>query len=271
VKVHWPLSVIDEHGDLTGELVPAGPLSDGNLLDALIESGPSADVSPPTSGNAWRRATLLNVYPFSDVGDRLGGDAYLHTVLPLYGLVRRISVPLSRYRIHSANAQRRSFNARVKRDLRRFERRATTLAMHLKRLAIEHDPDRWTAPGSSYAWLKAIDQAAAEIEAAVPAGERYVLVDDQQWADPWLAGSLTPGREAVPFLEKNGAYWGRPASGTQAVMEVSRMHREGINFVVFAAPAFWWLTHYPELCAHLDRHGELRSRSASTVIYELRK
>jgi glycosyltransferase involved in cell wall biosynthesis len=269
VKVHWPLAVIDERGELTGELVPAGPLSEGNLIEALIASGPSADVSPPTSGNAWRREALAHVYPFADLGDRHGGDAYLHTVLPLYGLVRRIEVPLSRYRIHSANAQRRTFNARIKRDLHRFERRTGALALHLGRLGIEHDPDRWTAPASSYAWLKAINQGAAEIEATVPDGQRYLLIDDQQWADPWLSGTLTPGREAVPFLEKDGAYWGRPASGEHAVNELERMHREGIDFVAVAAPAFWWLEHYPELCAYLDREGELRSRSTSTIIYEL--
>jgi FkbM family methyltransferase len=89
-----------------------------------------------------------------------------------------------------------------------------------------------------------------EILRLVPAGETYILVDE----DRWWAGLAADGRRRLPFLERDGVYWGRPVDDRTALDELGRLKRAGARFILFAEPAFWWLDYYGELAAHL-RHA----------------
>ena len=54
-KVHWRLWLIDENSRRSKEFWPPGSLTEGYFRDAIIREGPfAANVSSPTSGNAWR-------------------------------------------------------------------------------------------------------------------------------------------------------------------------------------------------------------------------
>src|ERR687897_1735676 len=55
-KVHWPLRVIDEHGEDTGQVHPSGELQEGDCRKDVIRDGPYTYVAAPTTGNAWARA-----------------------------------------------------------------------------------------------------------------------------------------------------------------------------------------------------------------------
>ena len=84
---------------------------------------------------------------------------------------------------------------------------------------------------------------------ADPEGATYVLIDDDQW---W-AGLVVDGRRRLPFCERNGEYWGRPAADEAAVRELARLQKAGARFVVVLWPAFWWFEHYPSFGRHLER------------------
>ncbi len=58
-------------------------------------------------------------------------------------------------------------------------------------------------------------------------------------------------RRFLPFLEKQGAYWGSPPDDTTAIVELERMRQGEARFIAFAWPAFWWLDHYGKFQEYL--------------------
>ena len=85
--------------------------------------------------------------------------------------------------------------------------------------------------------------------AIVPRGESFVLVDDGEYGV-----NAIPGRSGLPFLERNGLYWGEPADDDEAIRELERLRDAGSGFLIFAWVSFWWLDYYKKF------HDYLRSR-----------
>ena len=79
----------------------------------------------------------------------------------------------------------------------------------------------------------------------IPLAEPFILVDDEQMR------SDLPHARAIPFLEKNGEYWGPPADNATAIRELERLRRIGARYIAFTWPAFWWTDHYGEFYRHL--------------------
>ncbi|MBD1847729.1 SDR family oxidoreductase [Cyanobacteria bacterium FACHB-63] len=88
-----------------------------------------------------------------------------------------------------------------------------------------------------------------ELEPFILVGQRYILVEINDWSQPFLEH-----RQALPFLEKDGMYWGIPPDDKTSIRELERMRHEGASAIVFGWSAFWWLDYY----ADSDRY--LRSR-----------
>ena len=109
-----------------------------------------------------------------------------------------------------------------------------------------------------------VTAAAATIAAAVPAGEAFVLVDDDK-----LPGAVPAGRRAIPFLERDGRYWGRAGDAATAIAELERLRAAGAGWVAFAWPAFWWLETFPALAAHLDERYERLLATPEVVVFAL--
>ncbi len=105
--------------------------------------------------------------------------------------------------------------------------------------------------------------ACEEIAAAVPAGETFVLVDEQA-----LCGESFAGRSAIAFLERDGQDSGLPADDEAAIAEIARIRDAGCRRLVFAWPAFWWFDHYVGLRRHLARFDRV-AESDRVVIYDL--
>ncbi len=112
-------------------------------------------------------------------------------------------------------------------------------------------------------------------------GARAVIQELRRLIEPdatWIVvdeASLPPealaGRRCVPFLERDGKYWGLPASGEQAVEELERMRGNGASHVAFVPDCFWWLEHYRELRVHLESGFECVSHNEHLIAYDLRK
>ncbi|HKS36976.1 MAG TPA: class I SAM-dependent methyltransferase [Verrucomicrobiae bacterium] len=105
-------------------------------------------------------------------------------------------------------------------------------------------PPAASEPGQ---WPQQLQRAVQEIMETVPAGSSLILVNDDQWDNE---ASLI-GRRVVPFMERDGRYWGRPENDEMALRELERLRRAGAGYVVVGWNCFWWLEHYPRWHRHL--------------------
>ena len=265
VCVHWPLVEVED-GRPTGQLRPRHELPAGDLRDRLLAEGPDACVHPPTSGSAWRRGFLERVFPVPGLEAELGigsasADAYLAALAPLYGRVARLGEPGGTYRVHRGSDYTAvPFAERLRRDLATYRQRCAAVAEHARGLGLAVDPGRWRRAS----WLDRLARAAAELGQAVPEGERFVLIDDGEWAM-----DAYEGRRAVPFPERNGEWGGRPADDREAADELERALASGASFVAVGWPAFWWLDHYPRLRRSLQARGHPVHASDRLVVFEV--
>jgi hypothetical protein len=99
-----------------------------------------------------------------------------------------------------------------------------------------------------------------ELAQVIPPGAPLVLVDD---------GTLGAEQWAIPFLERDGVYWGRPADDATAIAELERLRASGARFIAFAWPAFWWLDHYAGFHRHLRSRYRCRLESRTTVVFDV--
>jgi len=106
-KVHFRLTVVDEAAAPTGRVLPPRRLGlpSGDLRDAL--AGTRTYVTPPMSGNAYRRSAIAGQMPIPEETYRKGADEWLICTAPLFGEVAAIDEELGSYRIHSSNVTHR--------------------------------------------------------------------------------------------------------------------------------------------------------------------
>jgi len=97
----------------------------------------------------------------------------------------------------------------------------------------------------------------------IPSEETFVLVDEEQ-----LRGDL-PHSRVVPFLERNGTYWGPPADDGTAIRELERMRKAGARYVAFIWPTFWWLKHYRRFDAHLRKRFRPVLEDDRLIVFDL--
>src|SRR5262249_45426746 len=110
------------------------------------------------------------------------------------------------------------------------------------------------------------DVPVEQITSSVPAGGRFILVDDAQWAN-----AAFDGRHVLPFLEQNGQYWGHPKDDAHAIREFKRLRDEKAEFIIFAPPAYWWLDYYGEFARYLSRHFKCSLRNESLIVFDIRR
>jgi hypothetical protein len=262
VKVHWPLRVIDEQGNETGKLVPGPKLPEGDLREAVLKEGPASDAWPPTTGNACTRAFLESIFPVPEDAYRICADAYLFTLASVCGRIKRIDLALGLYRIHGQNSFRtRSFEDKLRCGMRVYEQQCSELHGYLQKKGVPVSRDRWLANS----WWHRLHRAVEEIAGLVPLGERFILVDD----DHLGTGDFVGGRRRIPFLEKDGRYWGPAADDATAIHEVERLRQSEIAWIVFAWPAFWWLGHYAGLQEHLRSRFRCALENERLIAFDL--
>jgi glycosyltransferase involved in cell wall biosynthesis len=248
VKAHWLLAMIDDMGRLIGQTVPgsAASLPDGNLREVVIRDGPASCCSPPMSGNAWSRDFLAAILPIPEEVFRFGADAYLYGMAPFYGHIRAVRTLQGLYRRHGqSHSQSATFHEYLKFGLKLDEYVAGVALQYCRARGLEVEADTWT--GRS--WWHRVRAAVDEIKALVSSAGSFILVDDAR-----LGMDSSIARHPIPFLERDGQYWGLPADDATAIRELERLRRAGAGHIVFAWPAFWWLDHYAGF------HRYLRSR-----------
>jgi len=108
--------------------------------------------------------------------------------------------------------------------------------------------------------------AIQEIIKVVPAESPFILVDDGCLeAAAWIAP-----RRYIPFLEKEGRYWGKPPDDATAIRELERLRKAGAGFIVFIRSTFWWLEYYGGLHRYLRAQFPCIQQDERIVVFDLR-
>jgi glycosyltransferase involved in cell wall biosynthesis len=262
-KVHWPLRGMDARGTDTGQLFPTGDLPEGDLQASLLSGGPCGYAWPPTSGNLWSRRFLERIFPMPEAEFRICPDLYLSALAPLFGSIGALQEPQGCWRIHGENSSWRDpFEDRLRTLLGRWDYCCDVLRALCRDRGIAIDTEAWKARS----WPHAIQRAVQTITELIPPGDAFILVD-QEW---WEAGDSVAGRRRIPFLERDGQYWGPPPDDATAIREVERLRQTGASFMAFARPAFWWLEYYAGLQDHLCGRFPAVVKNDDLVIFDLR-
>jgi hypothetical protein len=116
------------------------------------------------------------------------------------------------------------------------------------------------------AWQDAVRRLESDIGSVVPAGDRVILVDQEELGE----GALGQWR-TTPFLERDGCYWGLPPDDATAVRELERLRHAGARYAVFAWPSLWWLDHYADFNNYLLSKYKRLLTNGRAVIFDLRE
>jgi hypothetical protein len=105
----------------------------------------------------------------------------------------------------------------------------------------------------------------SELRNVIAGGSTYLLVDEMQ-----TNLSEDTERTPLPFLERDGQYWGRPQDDEQAIAELERLrHTRGVGHIVFAWPAHWWLDHYTGFAEYLNNRYRRVVENDRLVVFDL--
>ncbi len=110
-------------------------------------------------------------------------------------------------------------------------------------------------------WSKQAEATWAYIEMLIPADSQLIFVDDCK-----IEASH---RLCLPFLEREGQYWGAPPDDETAIAELNRMRQGGARFIAFASPAFWWFETYPQFHHYLRSNFPCILANERLVIFDL--
>lgn len=264
VCVQWPLWAVNSSGHKLGSLIPRHILSEGNLRESVIQNGPDGLNYSYASGMAYTRKFLSDIFPLPDINIEGSGmfDAYLSMFASLFGSIAKVDEPLGSYRLHGANLSWKNFEKKHLRNLKLYEHRVHALAQYCEKMDINAKPSIWL----ENSWHHILEKAIEKIVDISKEGDMVILVDDNQWG----VGENLRGRICLPFLEKDGQYWGPPQDDKIAIKEFNRLQTSGANYFVFAWPSFWWLEHYKELYQYLRTNFTCILENDRLVVFDLR-
>jgi glycosyltransferase involved in cell wall biosynthesis len=102
-KIQFRLRMIDGDDNELGAVIPPSwqPMPSGDLRAFIVAH--RTYVYPPTSGNAFSRAALDQIWPIPEDIFRISADQYLHHATPLVGTVHSMDIIGGSYRIHQSN------------------------------------------------------------------------------------------------------------------------------------------------------------------------
>ena len=97
---------------------------------------------------------------------------------------------------------------------------ASPTELRLCRATADYGPAVFRKGGVTWAWEYQINLSKHEIAKILQPGDSFILVDQGTFTNEMSAG----GR-AIPFLEREGQYWGPPPDDATAIQELERLRR----------------------------------------------
>ena len=123
---------------------------------------------------------------------------------------------------------------------------------------------RSLVPRMHHEWTERLHRATQEIVESIPPGKTFILVDEAQWGIDGVGD-----RHAIPFVERDGQYWGPPPDDASALSELERLRGLGASFIVFGWPAFWWLDYYSEFHRLFGSQCRCIIKNSRLIIFDL--
>jgi SAM-dependent methyltransferase len=114
-------------------------------------------------------------------------------------------------------------------------------------------------------WDAALRKAVTELESVIPEGAMFILVDDGQWP----VSDAFPKRRVVPFIERDGRWWGPPENDQAALHELARLREAGAEYFAYAWPSFWWTEHYAQFSQHLRQAFPCILENQRLIVFDL--
>jgi predicted O-methyltransferase YrrM len=118
---------------------------------------------------------------------------------------------------------------------------------------------------ASELWDHRLRLCEQDLAALIPQEDPFILVDQNVASD-----KLRHNARAIPFLERDGRYFGPPADDGTAIREVERLRHSQAAFIAFLWPAFWWLQHYRAFQNHLRASYRCVLENDRMVVFDLR-
>ncbi len=87
-------------------------------------------------------------------------------------------------------------------------------------------------------WDRKRRDTVKDISTFVPVNAPYILADQGCFANAELVS------KAIPFIGRDGKYWGNPKDDNEAITELERQLDKGVKVFVIAWPCFWWFDYY---------------------------
>jgi len=115
-------------------------------------------------------------------------------------------------------------------------------------------------------WLELVDRAIVDISKVVPKGKAFALIDDGKLGDYLMAAG-----EAIRFpvgCEHHGV---PPQDDRSAIRELERLASGGVDFLVFAWVAFWWIEHYTEFYRYVRSHYHCMCDNERVILFSRKK
>jgi hypothetical protein len=100
----------------------------------------------------------------------------------------------------------------------------------------------------------------------VPPASRVLVVGGER--PP--AAAFFNRHETVPFMERDGEYWGKPPDDDTAIAELERMRQAGAGFMLFGPSTFWWLEYYAGLNRALRTRARCVLENDRFIVFDLR-
>jgi hypothetical protein len=118
---------------------------------------------------------------------------------------------------------------------------------------------------TNWKWEHLLYLATRDIAAVIPPEQAFILVGKEL-----LETEITARYRVIPFLERDGEYWGQPPDDDTAISELERLRCFHAGFVVFPWTAFWWLEKYPGLQKHLRLRYRSVLKNERVLVFDLR-
>ncbi|RKZ46126.1 MAG: glycosyltransferase family 2 protein [Gammaproteobacteria bacterium] len=266
---------------LSDECPDDGVMSGLELLHQFV-AGTNWVIQPSTV--MIRTSALDAVGPFDTTHSRLSIDLNLYLRLAAAFDIVFIAKVLARNRIHAEQQTQQSHRSSGGTGpLATLAERTDAVAHLLKSERGESASYRlWLAdrlmqlslrrsemtsdfiPDINLSWQEKLEVLKEEIEAIIPPGDKFVFIDDDMFSD-----NPVSGRHAIPLLQRDGQSLGAPHDSAMAIRELEQLHRSGINYVLIAWPAFWWLDYYIELREYLTSSSRCVLNNSRLLAFKL--
>lgn len=112
-------------------------------------------------------------------------------------------------------------------------------------------------------WMHKLMEATTEFKKNVPEQSKVILWDEEAMGDEFWAGRIK-----IPFIEKDGRYWGMPHDEDEAIREYNRI-ADKADYLVISWPSFWSFDYYPNLFKQIRNQSQVLLENERLTIFKI--